>query len=515
VHSADRFLVADQHGVIHFRHRLVRDAAYTALPFSQRRQLHARAAQCLQQDTQTMPNPPLESLSLHLWEAGDFSSAWTVGQQAADRARVRFANVEAVELYERAISAARRAAGKRDPRLTSLFSSLGDVANLAGFYDRADNAYASAARLCASDQRQAAVLALKRARLASRTGRTALALRRITHGLRLSSQDKSAEAERVSADLHVLYAWMRQQQGKPTEARKRIDLVLSTTSDARARADALLLLDWILLAQGNPSLATNADEALRLLEDLGAFEEIAVAQNNLGGYAYYQGKWEQAIDRYSEARIAFDVIGDTLHAAMADLNIAEIRIDQGMWQEAATLLDRISKLWRSMSFDLGMALAQNLSARVSLLRGDYLHAIQEFDRLRAVFASLDRPGKVVEIDAWRAAGMLATGEPQETLDLIDEALKRERSLASSEMTALLHRVRAQAHAALHQPDEAAQAIDQSIKAARKRGSIFEEAKSIEAAAQILDTPRFHSLGVDLEQARRNLNLLGVKRIAAS
>ena len=59
--------------------------------------------------------------------------------------------------------------------------------------------------------------------------------------------------------------------------------------------------------------------------------------NNLGGLAYLDGSWDEALTLLERARQTFKKIGDEAEAAIAAVNIAEILSDQGRTDEAEPL----------------------------------------------------------------------------------------------------------------------------------------------------------------------------------
>lgn len=86
-----------------FKHALVRDAAYQSLLKRERQRCHQRIAAALLQVADD--NPPLELLAHHFSEGGHFDKAAQYWRQAGERALGRFAHVEAISDFRRALSA--------------------------------------------------------------------------------------------------------------------------------------------------------------------------------------------------------------------------------------------------------------------------------------------------------------------------------------------------------------------------------------------------------------------------
>ena len=62
--------------------------------------------------------------------------------------------------------------------------------------------------------------------------------------------------------------------------------------------------------------------------------------NNLGVHAYYEGRWDEALDYYRRSRDARQRGGDVTGAAVQTNNEAEILSDQGHLDEAQELFER-------------------------------------------------------------------------------------------------------------------------------------------------------------------------------
>src|SRR5690348_11631923 len=80
---------------------------------------------------------------------GSANGPWT--RVAADQARGNYANVEASELLERALTAARRCTDIDAVEMATVAEQLGDVRERMGVYDRARDAYHDARMLRADD----------------------------------------------------------------------------------------------------------------------------------------------------------------------------------------------------------------------------------------------------------------------------------------------------------------------------------------------------------------------------
>jgi tetratricopeptide (TPR) repeat protein len=112
-----------------FKHALVRDAAYSTLLRRERQLLHARIAKVMTERFSDTSETPPEILAHHYTEAGLVESAVMHWRQAGERARRRWANVEAVKHFTRAIELlpALREGAERNRLEFGLNAALGDA----------------------------------------------------------------------------------------------------------------------------------------------------------------------------------------------------------------------------------------------------------------------------------------------------------------------------------------------------------------------------------------------------
>ena len=112
-----------------FSHALLHDAAYSALPFRRRRELHARAGAMIRR----RGGEELEEiLAIHFGAAQWWPETWHYGRLAGERALKRAAPREAAGFLESATAAARWLKGVDPAELAEATARLGEAAKLAG-----------------------------------------------------------------------------------------------------------------------------------------------------------------------------------------------------------------------------------------------------------------------------------------------------------------------------------------------------------------------------------------------
>lgn len=92
-------------GMFEFRHALIRDIAYQSLLIRRRKEIHEHVATALLQLNPLIKETEPEAIALQYTEAGIFNKAQEFWTAAADKAAARWANVEAIAHYKKALSA--------------------------------------------------------------------------------------------------------------------------------------------------------------------------------------------------------------------------------------------------------------------------------------------------------------------------------------------------------------------------------------------------------------------------
>ena len=134
------FLEPAGDGKWRFRQNIFRDVAYQSLPFNVRISLHHRIGSVMESGSAD-PDRDADLLSLHFSLAKNHARSWHYSVMAGDLARTRNAIAEAADFYGRSVASGRRLESIDQTALASVYESLGDVNELAGLFDAADEAF--------------------------------------------------------------------------------------------------------------------------------------------------------------------------------------------------------------------------------------------------------------------------------------------------------------------------------------------------------------------------------------
>lgn len=510
---------------LRFRHAVLREAAYQSLPFRARLALHRAAGEAIERragrdgDGRDAADDTAALLSLHFLAAQDWERTWRYARVAARVARRRHAPGDAAVHLERAATAGRRLAGGDPAELAGVLSDLGAALQITGEYERADDAYRRAAAAVTTRPVPCARIAERRAYLRSEyLGRPSTAVRQLRAALaRLDGSGAAgAEAERARAALHAREADVRMRQGRFTES---IACAMTAAAEAEragdlpALAQALSTRNVCLMLMGRPA-ETDGERVLELYEELEDHVQIAVTLSNMAGVAFYASRWEEAADYVQRSAEASLRAGDLGVAALAEVNLAELRVNQGRYQEALDLLVPARRVVESFGYRLiaacadmqlgrARALSGELDAGVALLRA----AIAAFDDIGASREPVEGRGRLAEV-------LACAGDLDGARTALADARRVARELDDDDPIALLlDRVQLMLAVSSGDRDEALTGLGPFVDRARGAGAAYDELVALtlldrfdpDAASRVPDDPA---------RAPRLRRELGVVRLPA-
>ena len=471
-------------GAFRFRHALFRDAAYEGLSYKRRGELHAKVGEAYERLERQREGEYAELLSLHFFHAGDHEKTYRYSLAAGERAKAKFANVEAAGFFRRALDVSARldlAPGE----LARVWELLGDVSELAGLYSDADEAYGRAHEL---DEH--ARLLLKKGVIQERFGRYDDALEWYDRGLDSAKALGPAEQARMRLELSLAYAGVKLRQG---EFRDCIDWCTNVVDEAAPAEDlhslahAYYLLHLSHTSLRSPERAAFRGLALPIYEELGDLLGQANVLNNLGIDAYYEGRWQEALELYERSKAARERIGDVVGAAQITNNIGEVKSDQGYLASATELFGEARAVFEASGHRMLATLATSNLGRAAARAGELEEALTTLERALADFTDIRAGSFVLETKARLAEHAVLAREPERALPLADEILQAtEETGSGATLSALLHRLRAYALAQQGDLDGMEDALRHSLATARAADETYEAALTLEAMARLAE-----------------------------
>ncbi len=153
----------------------------------------------------------------------------------------------------------------------------------------------------------------------------------------------------------------------------------------------------------------------------------AALLSNLGVICQWEGRWDEALSYYERGRAESEKLGNTIDAALANMNLAEILSDRGDLAEAQALLLETLPLWRASRYRYLLGGCLWLLGRVSLRAGRIDEALTRLQEARALFVGVKRDEEVLDVDGRIAECQLFAGDAQAALAAVTDALARART----------------------------------------------------------------------------------------
>jgi tetratricopeptide (TPR) repeat protein len=246
-----------------------------------------------------------------------------------------------------------------------------------------------------------------------------------------------------------------------------------------ALARACYNLDAALIESGHPqSEAVHSARALEIYRRLGDLRRESAVLNNLGAFAYREGRWDEAVELYRRAGETSERAGGVADAAFGDFNIGEVLSDQGRPEEAEQRLRQALEIWRATGDDHGVAFATALLGRLAGRAGRADEGARLLADARARFRSLRLSQDVLQVQAFQLENLVFRGCVDEALADTEKLL--EDLAGGGRFAALLERVHGLALAQAGRLHDAAAALDRSVREARELGEAYEIALSLDA-----------------------------------
>jgi tetratricopeptide (TPR) repeat protein len=259
--------------------------------------------------------------------------------------------------------------------------------------------------------------------LAQRAGHPAAGVRWARRGRR--TLDGVPDADAWRARLLAAEASNRMDQGRRKQAVRLCEeaLVLAGVgaeeTAQRAIAHAGFLLDWALVTLGRPAEATHSARSLQIYRDLGEWEDSTHVLNNMGMFAYWAGRWDDAVALYRECGELAARIGDEEVVATSRANVGEVLGDQGHLVEAEEALREALRIWRAAGNHGGSGFARMLLGRAAARAGRFPEAFALLDEAVADLAAHGMQDAVLA-ESYLAEARALAGDHDHAVVLLDK-----------------------------------------------------------------------------------------------
>ena len=465
-------------GHVRFRRPALQEVAYSSLPFELRRQLHEAVGLSLEREQGNEHEAAAAVLANHFALARDYARAHRYAMLAAARAQETSSHADAARLYQRAIETGRACGAPDKHALAQAWEQMGESLRCIGEPAAASRALTEARRLLADDPISNARLCDRHADVASRTAALTAAVRWLQRGFRVLEHVNGDEATAWRARMRSRLGGVRNRQGRWSEAVATCRQAIAeaeSVGELSALAHALYSLDWALVESGHPEQATHSWRALELYEQLADPEHELIVLNNLGMFAYFDGRWDDALALYRRARVRGERSGRPADVAFIDCNVGEILSDQGQLASAEEHLQRARRVWSGTREAQSVAFIDMLLGRLAVRRGDLQQGLPMIEGAMDTLRRFNMNAYADFARALVAEAEALTGDAGRALEIA-----RAEMPSADRNRPLLERAAGIALARLGQPDAARDSLEAALKSARARRAGYDIAATIDA-----------------------------------
>jgi predicted ATPase/class 3 adenylate cyclase len=405
-----------------FRHALTRDVAYEAILYARRRELHRRVARRIEDLHPDRLEEQLALLARHYLLAEEWQPAFDYHLRAGRQAQSRYANREAITLYERALQIAEKIEPRtenQEPKATDgsrlsvlgsqaveLRERLGVVHALIGEYDAALERYQAALNLL-QQQPNTTIEELLRlhhhiARVYGERGAFETALEWVERALALASERPILELARCL----LLGASLHRRQGRypvALEWSARALPIAEQFGSLRDQAYAFKLLGNSYLSLSDTTRALDLlSRSVQLYEQIQELAGLADAHNDLANVCYELGQLSDARHHYEAGAEIKEAIGDVAGQAMIANNLGGVlklqnQIDAAIeqYQRSLAIYERLGSRYATG------VLHMNLGATY-LQRGDLPSAEERLRKSADLFNQVGAEDFLPELERYLA-----------------------------------------------------------------------------------------------------------------
>jgi tetratricopeptide (TPR) repeat protein len=259
---------------------------------------------------------------------------------------------------------------------------------------------------------------------------------------------------------------------------------------------------------GQPENAVHDRLALEIYEQLGRTRTVATIESNLGVQAYSEGRWDEAIAWYRRAQEHSLESGDLRGSAVAGVNLAEVLVSRGAYDEAEAILPDARRVLRAAGRIPFALLAEMQQTRIMIESGELERAVEALSRIFDEARGIDHSGAILEAGIYYAHALARVGAAESGLVHLtlaastagDEVAYYAAPLARAEATCLL---------ALNRLVEARERIDIAVAEAERQQMLYKQLLALRTRAEIIVWMDDDVPPEELREANRLAQLLGL------
>ena len=500
-----------------FKHALTQEVTYETLLKRDRRDIHDKVGQAIEDLFTQAREEQVELLAHHFVRAENWEKAWTYHIHAGRKAWERFANQEAIAFLKTAKDASNHLPELDPADLSESYILMADVLSGINQYDEALVELEQALSIVSAEERssESSVALAKIHQLKGQVLRSKGEYSEALISIRRGIDGLIGDHPKEQGALKIAMASALTRQGELEEAQRWCEEGIEEVQaggDLAELSHAYSLLGTIRRDQGDTEASLAHRQ--RSLQISQAIENIPLqmeAHNNLAVAYYDLGMFEEAVIHYEQSRELSERIGNLNTAARAEINIGEVHLIRGDWDEVERAFRHALEIWERTDYALGQAYGSSNMGAVLCRQGKPEEALEYLHRSQELFTELGARGFLPIVHRRQSAAHLALGDldTAEELGLSSLELARELSMSQEEGTAL--RTLGEIYRAKGQMTQAEEHLERSVEIFREAGVQYEEARALYQLARVwFEVEKFDLILTALDRAIEQFEILGAK-----
>ncbi|MDD4308520.1 MAG: tetratricopeptide repeat protein, partial [Thermoplasmata archaeon] len=491
-------------GAAEFSHAIFRDAIYQGIGDRWKAIHHQRIGEYYEYEFCDRQSEVLYELARHFFMSNEHAKAFDYCSRAGEKAESEYAPLQALELYNQALSALGRT-GKRTDALSSarLMEKMGDMQSLLGRHDEALANYVGAGAQYEQRTDKARMLR-KDGEITSKKGDYGAALKMYAEATGLMGDDHGIEYGKIrllEGDLYIRTG----DRAKAVELLEEAHCVFADTGfDLREISNALKQIGTLHFKMGNYDEAmqylqqshefakstgdlvgiTNAlnnialvyfekdefdlaidflNESLKMREKMGDISTMPNSLSNLGTAYYLKGEFDLALDCHRRALAMKERFGQKWGIANSNLSIGLILFARGELEQAMERYEKSRMIWEGMGDRQGLVSALINIAELHLFKGEFSQAMDTYSRSLSIAEEIGKELSASTALCGLAQISLETGNAESALSSAKRALTIAENAKSNSSKGKCIRVLGTVYRAMNEHDKAEKALVKSIR----------------------------------------------------
>ncbi len=474
-----------------FKHVLVRDVAYESLLLRDRRTYHGLVGRHLEELYSGQKQESVYELLAHHYSlSDDRQKALEYLVKAGDKARLAYANPEAIAFYRQAAQLAEQL--QQTEVATHIAAGLGDVLFHVGESEEALAWYERALAWC-GDIKQQADLYRRIAAIYEKRGDYERAMQACAFGIGRLSPDQQNSPE--MACLLIQRSRIYRQQGYNESAARDGEtslMILDGSTYYTEIAQACNTLGLTYRVSEPDKAIRYLEQGLAILERTGNEYEAAKNYNNLA-ILYYQTDLSRATEYFERALKTMQRLGDVGEEAAAYMNLGAVHYAQGNYAQAIDYYQHSLTMCKRLGHNPGIADCYINLGEVYRAQGNLDQAIVHLEEGLRIAQDIGAGDAEAECHRQLAECYVEIGASQQALDACEKALVYAKSMGNRQEEAAIYRVAGKAHTDLQNMPAALRHLEQSIAILRELKQEFDLATALFDYARALKNAREYAV----------------------